>query len=108
MKNETIRHIAMINSFNVMTSRSTITEVMEAGMGVFGHEVGGEVDTHEITRVLNYFEDKEMYEFCAELRGIIDLLDDQVPMCECEYPVFDHYGSTIECHLCNKPLVTEI
>jgi hypothetical protein len=109
MNKETIRHIAMVNSFNVITSRSSVEEVMEAGIGYFGHEIGGEFDSTEIRRVLKYFESLEMYEYCSELSRIINELDRDMPMCECDYPLFDTYSpSEVGCLSCGNPIVKSI
>jgi hypothetical protein len=109
MNKETIRHIAMVNSFNVITSRSSVEEVMEAGIGYFGHEIGGEFDSTEITRVLKYFEKLEMYEYCSELSKVIYELDKEMPMCDCDYPLFDTYSpSEVDCLSCGLPIVKTI
>lgn len=94
----------MINSFNVITSRAMTNEIVEAGLPLFAHRRDREFTPEFISKLIKYFESIEMYEYCNELKEVLDIVvEHDEDYCECTYPVFDNYADEdIKCQVCNK------
>ena len=64
----------MRNSFGVLTNRCEIEDILEMYKGEDAMFYGNPLDlrTEELQEMLEYFENTEEYENCAELKELID------------------------------------
>ena len=64
----------MRNTFGVITHRISIDEVLEMYKGIDAMFYGDpfNISTDELKDILNYFENTEEYEYCSELKELID------------------------------------
>ena len=64
----------MRNTFGVITHRMSIDEVFEMYKGEDAMFYGDplNISTEELEDILNYFENTEEYEYCGELKELID------------------------------------
>jgi hypothetical protein len=109
MNKQQALHVGMINSFNLITGRTTLDEVVHSGIGVFAHVPDEEVDMENIKLIIIYFQDRDMFEHCIEL---VDYLNENFNKdgtskeedCSCEFPEIKTYSSKMKCSTCNKRL----
>jgi hypothetical protein len=100
-------HVAMINSYNVILGYATIEEIVDSGIGVFTHLPEYDVELEVLETMIDYFQEMEMYEYCASLVSFINenWNEDRSKKkiyCECDLPSFDKYEPDIRCRVCNK------
>ena len=64
----------MRNTFGVITHRISIDEVLEMYKGKDAMFYGDpfNISTDELKDILNYFENTEEYEYCSELKELIE------------------------------------
>ena len=64
----------MRNTFGVITHRISIDEVLEMYKGKDAMFYGDpfNISTEELQDILNYFENTEEYEYCSELKELIE------------------------------------
>ena len=64
----------MRNSFGVLTNRCSIDDILENYSGMDAMFYGNPLDlrTEELQEMLEYFENTEEYEYCAELKELIE------------------------------------
>jgi len=64
----------MRNSFGVLTNRCSIDDILENYSGVDAMFYGNPLDlrTEELQEMLEYFENTEEYEYCSELKELIE------------------------------------
>jgi hypothetical protein len=64
----------MRNSFGVLTNRCEIEDILEMYKGMDAMFYGNPLDlrTEELEDMLKYFENTEEYEYCIELKELID------------------------------------
>ena len=64
----------MRNSFGVLTNRCSIDDILENYSGTDAMFYGDpfNISTEELEDILNYFENTEEYEYCSELKELID------------------------------------
>ena len=64
----------MRNSFGVLTNRCSIDDILENYSGTDAMFYGNPLDlrTEELQEMLEYFENTEEYEYCVELKELID------------------------------------
>ena len=64
----------MRNSFGVLTNRCSIDDILENYSGMDAMFYGNPLDlrTEELEEMLKYFENTEEYEYCSELKELID------------------------------------
>jgi hypothetical protein len=64
----------MRNSFGVLTNRCSIDDILDNYSGVDAMFYGNPLDlrTEELQEMLEYFENTEEYEYCSELKELID------------------------------------
>ena len=100
-------HVGMINSYNLITGRTTIEEVIQAGIGIFAHVPDEEIDVENIEFIIYYFQDKEMFEYCAELQDYVE--ENYHPdgtskeeECDCDLPEIKEYTKKMKCATCDK------
>jgi hypothetical protein len=102
-------HVAMINSFNVITGKATVDDVLDSNVALFSHNFNEELDFDIVMFILKYFSDIDMFEQCAELKKIIhDTFDSngkyRDKSCECPYPSIKEYKSITECNSCKRKI----
>ena len=100
-------HIGMINSFNIITQRNTIYEVMSSGIGYFAHVPDREPDFETLEDMMHYFSEIEMFEKCIELLKYMDehFNDDgseKMQRCDCRYPDIVKYDYKMLCANCGN------
>jgi hypothetical protein len=103
-----IVHIGMINSYNIITGKASIEQVLLSGIGFLAHPPD-ELEPEHIELVIMYFEQLEMYEICQELRRVFDenYHADGTPRdleCLCDYPKINEYSRVMRCGTCNNRL----
>ena len=64
----------MRNSFGVLTNRCSIDDILENYSGMDAMFYGNPLDlrTEELEEMLKYFENTEEYEYCGELKELIE------------------------------------
>tara|TARA_R100000900_G_scaffold48723_1_gene39214 strand:+ start:173 stop:460 length:288 start_codon:yes stop_codon:yes gene_type:complete len=64
----------MRNSFGVLTNRCTIDDILDNYTGEDAMFYGNPLDlrVEELQEMLEYFENTEEYEYCGELKELID------------------------------------
>jgi len=64
----------MRNSFGVLTNRCSVDDILEMYEGMDAMFYGNPLDlrTEELQEMLKYFENTEEYEYCGELKELID------------------------------------
>lgn len=102
-------HVGMINSFNIITGKASIKEIIESGISVFAHLPNEDVDKELIEFMILYFTNHEMFEHCAELKKYIseNFYSDGTPIlndCDCDYPSIIKYTYPMYCGSCSKKL----
>lgn len=103
-------HVAMINSYNVITEAYSIDEIMDSGVPMFSHIPDEEVSIEAINFIIYYFQQQEMYEHCIALTEYMDknFNKDGSPkaeVCLCECPEISEYTKKMKCSKCNKRLI---
>ena len=106
MRSEQKIHIGMINSFNVITERATIDEIVSSGLNIFAHYPGESNELEAIKFMIFYFKNLEMYEKCSELTKYIDKTFDEngsykEDLCQCDMPEIESYTPKVKCCICN-------
>jgi hypothetical protein len=109
MTDNQVLHISMLNSFNLITGRATFDEIMDSGVGFFSHMPTQAIDSEVFKLIIWYFQDREMFEYCAELSKIYKEIfnEDGTPkevVCECEYPDIETYVPRAICSICNNTI----
>lgn len=109
MKSEQRVHLGMINSFNVITGRATMEQVVSSGLGIFAHYPGHKDELESIEFMIFYFKELEMYERCSELRKYIEenFNEDgttKIQYCDCENPEIEVYAQKTKCSICKNRL----
>jgi hypothetical protein len=110
MNNSQTVHIGMLNSFNVLTEKATIEQVISSGLAYFAHAPDEESVVESIEFMIFYFKDIEMYEKCAELKEYIEKTFNEdgtykEKFCDCEYPNIEDYTYKPKCSVCNLRLM---
>ena len=109
MTNEQMIHVSMINSYNLLTGRNKLEEILNSGIGVFCHSPEEKDALNSINFMISYFENLEMYNKCAELKKYIEeTFDDngkyKGEVCECIHPDIETYTPTVKCSLCSMTI----
>lgn len=110
-------HIAMINSYNVITGKSKVMDVSKSNIGFFAHDPIEPIDDEVIDTLIQYFESKEMYENCQALKiikinklSISSAIDEGFKredffsgdVCKCDMPDIHSYDKEVKCSTCKK------
>ncbi len=109
MNSTQMTHIGMINSFNILTEKVSVEQVINAGIGVFAHLPDEEAALDSINFMIFYFKEIEMYEKCAQLKEYVAKTFNEdgtykEGCCKCDMPEIDEYVPKIKCSLCNQRL----
>lgn len=98
-------HIGMINSFNIITEKNSVYEIMASGIGYFAHIPDREPDFEILEEMIRYFSEVEMYEKCIELTLYMEENfnedgSEKIERCECDCPVIEKYEHKMICGNC--------
>ena len=107
MNSTQILHIGMLNSYNMITGKATVEQIILSGLYVFAHVPDEEIELEDLELMLTYFKTHEMYEYCVDIVKYMHenfnpdgtYVEDS---CECEYPNITEYTTKIKCGECNK------
>jgi len=107
-KDQTV-YISMINSFNLITEKATIEDIIYSGIGIFAHIPNEDIDEEDVNVMISYFEKLDMYEHCSELINYIndEYNDDgsyRHKECECDFPIIKNYVKKMKCSRCDLRL----
>lgn len=102
-------HVGMLNSYNLITEKVLLEEILMSGIPFFAHVPDEEVSLNQLYHIIAYFEDKEMFEHCEEL---IDYMHENFNVdgskkeeyCDCDMPIILNYAAKTKCAICNKLL----
>lgn len=101
-------HEAMMNSFNLITNRMTYNDLFKKERSFLVHIPDEPVTDEDLEMMIVYFEHMEMYEECAELKAILDEIEEEEEeddSCACKNPtIYDDEDGDIKCKICNKKL----
>lgn len=102
-------HIAMINSFNVITGKATLDDIMDSNIPLFSHDFNEEYNYDNIMFITDYFSKIEMFEECVELQQFIASTFDKSgkhkeKVCECPYPKIEKYEEKTKCASCKMKI----
>ena len=109
MQNKKLLHVSMINSYNVITGKANINDIAIASLGFFIHQPDEPVSASIMDYIISYFEEKEMFEYCADIKKIKDSIYNQdgtlrESLCACELPMITKYSCVTRCDNCNNPI----
>jgi len=104
MKEKQFIHIAMLNSFSLITGSVSLTELQISGLPMLVHDPLDDVSIDVINDIIEYFESIEMYEKCAKLKNMYKgrLSNNNYYTCECDFPIIKKYTEDIRCDTCRK------
>jgi hypothetical protein len=102
-------YVSMINSYNLITEKATLEEIIYSGVGIFAHIPTEDADEETIKKLIHFFEELDMYEHCAELIFYINQEYDndgsyRDKECECDFPIIKNYLKKMRCSRCDKRL----
>jgi len=102
-------HIAMMNSFNVLTGRVGVEKIFASNVPMFSHSIEDEPNLQNILFIVKYFEQVEMFEECLLLKMFVDETFDEdgnfiAELCECPHPKIINYSIQTKCEICNLKL----
>lgn len=97
-------HIAMINSYNVITGAVSVDDVAVSECPAFAFIPDEGPTEDDIIRVMRYFEDLEMDEHVDALKtAYVKMVSDESSgNCSCAMPDFHEYKPFIKCATCGK------
>lgn len=99
MTDTQILHIGMTNSFNLITGRNKLNEIIKSDLNFLIHNPEKKVSIQVIDSMIEYFQSIDMIDNCLELMEYIALNFKGEP-CLCEYPVITEYGRKMFCGNC--------
>jgi hypothetical protein len=111
MNKKQLVHLAMLNSFNCITGKIDEIVITETSIPMFAHVPNEELLEKNLSAIIKYFEDLEMYEECKELKREYDLRFDSLRrpkdrVCDCNYPTILRYNwEQTRCGICKNLLV---
>lgn len=111
MNKKQLVHLAMLNSYNVITGKIDEMVVTETSIPMFAHVPNEELGEKNLSAIIKYFENLEMYEECDELKKEYDLRFDSLGRpkergCECDYPTILKYNwEQTRCGICKNLLM---
>lgn len=108
MRQKQLLHVAMLNSYNLITGKATYEAITESPIAMFAHLPDEPLESSNIKMLISYFEGKEMFEHCANIKKIYDIRfnPDGSPKdyeCQCDYPEILRYEyDEVRCALCEN------
>lgn len=107
-------HVGMMNSYNVLTNKVKLIDVIESSIPIFAHIIDEVPNKNELELIISYFENIEEYEKCIELKCVVQSFfnDDgslkKIHKCECDMPSFAlEYSDNMVCSKCNNRILYE-
>lgn len=105
-------HIAMINSYNIITGKAKLEDIVESKVNILAHSPYNDILYENIELIMLYFESIDMYEKCTVL---LDYLKENYNedksikkvICECDMPEIKEYTKDLKCSSCNKKIIIE-
>jgi hypothetical protein len=107
MTGSQVVHIGMLNSYNLLIGKATMSDVVNSNVSLFAHVPDEEIDSQFIDFMILYFQEHEMFEHCAELlhyykENFNDDGSHKGDECECELPDIKEYTTKIKCSICKN------
>jgi hypothetical protein len=108
MRQKQLLHVAMLNSHNLITGKATYEAITESPIAMFAHLPDEPLESGNLNLIIKYFEGKEMFEHCANLKKIYDIRfkPDGSPKdyeCQCDYPdILSYEYDEVRCALCEN------
>jgi hypothetical protein len=95
----------MINSYNLITGKAKIEEIIYTGVGVFNINPNNDISEEDLDDMLSYFESVDMFEHCAEIANYKQKEFNPdgsyvQSSCECDMPLIESYSLFISCGQC--------
>jgi len=109
MTDKQLLHIAMENSYNIVTGATTLEDILNTDMIIFCHHPEEPIDYPNLSLMIIYYEKIEHYEKCQKLKEIVDNLFIQNSSidpneCKCDLPSIKKYATPMVCGSCKKVL----
>jgi hypothetical protein len=107
MNQKQLLHVAMLNSYNLITHHASYDEIIESPIAMFAHLPDEPLNSINMKMLIGYFEKHEMFENCANLKKVYDsrFKPDGTPKdyeCQCDYPEIIRYDyDEVRCAKCN-------
>lgn len=103
-------HLAMINSFNIITRKTSYNRVVNSDIPLFAHDIYDGPTKIDIEYMIKHFESVEMFEKCMELKNVIDLIEtgsnkNGELICECDFPDPKKYTIKTKCETCKRQIL---
>lgn len=97
----------MINSYNLITGRATLDQIIDSGVSFFAHVPDEDITENSLELLIWYFQEHEMFEKCAELKKLqAEMFNDDGTIkqvtCSCEYPLINTYTKRLRCGKCKN------
>lgn len=108
MNEKELLHVAMINSYNLITDRLTMEYIEEFALPIFVHFPEKGIDKMSMKVMMMYFITTEDYEICQELSTIYEsIFNESMPniMCTCKKPNYSLDYDKIVCNNCKEIIV---
>lgn len=108
MNQKQLLHVAMLNSYNLITHQASYDEIVESPISMFAHLPDEPLESGNLSLIIKYFEGKEMFEHCANLKRIYDIRfkPDGTPKdyeCQCDYPdILSYEYDEVRCAVCEN------
>lgn len=106
-------HIGMMNSYNILTGKARVIEVVESAIPIFAHVIDRPIKAADLYLIRLYFEEIEEYEKCIEISCLSQTLFDEngkrkeIQTCKCDMPSIPKYDDIMKCKTCDKHIVYE-
>ena len=100
-------HLAMINSYKILTGSEDANAIASSDIPLFSHNFLNGITIDELRFIIDYFTDIEMFEECAGLQKVMkEMFNDDgskkgIP-CKCPHPTVDKYSLKTKCSTCKK------
>jgi len=109
MTQEQMIHIGMINSFNVITGKNTMQEILNSDVSLFAHAPDEDPPFELFEMMIDYFSAFEMFEKCVEIVLVMEENFNRDGTrkeigCECTQPLITEYSRKMFCGNCKKRL----
>jgi hypothetical protein len=105
MTKEQIYHISMMNSYNLITGKAKVEDVIYSGIGMFVFMPNNDATEDDLDELIRYFEMVDMFEHCADI--IVYRKKEFNPdgsyahkSCRCDLPTIESYPLLMVCGKC--------
>ena len=99
-----LQHISMVNSYNLITKKSNIDDIVKSNLGafVFIPNCRDEDAENKLDDMISYFMSLDMLEYCSDIIDYKNKLFSQDTYCICDYPKIKEYEVDTTCGKCDK------